>query len=70
MILVDANLRRPALHTVFGLPNDKGLMSLLSDRSLPLEYVLVYRKWKIVPGPSSLAWNVYYLIWETRRYAS
>jgi hypothetical protein len=40
------------------------------QRLVPLEYVLVCRKWKIVPGPGSLAWNVYHLIWETRRYAS
>jgi non-specific protein-tyrosine kinase len=32
-ILVDADLRRPVLHTLFGLPNEAGLTSLLSDPS-------------------------------------
>ncbi len=31
-ILVDADLRRPALHTIFGLKNDQGLTSLFIDR--------------------------------------
>ena len=30
-ILVDADVRRPALHTLFGLNNDKGLTSLFMD---------------------------------------
>ena len=31
VILVDADLRRPSLHRIFGLPNDVGLTSVLSD---------------------------------------
>jgi capsular exopolysaccharide synthesis family protein len=29
VILVDCDLRRPSLHTIFGLPNDEGLTSLM-----------------------------------------
>jgi len=36
-ILVDADLRRPALHTLFGLNNDKGLTSLFMDAKGPIE---------------------------------
>lgn len=37
VILVDADLRRPTLHTLFGLPNDEGLSTaLLSDADAPL----------------------------------
>jgi non-specific protein-tyrosine kinase len=31
VILVDADLRRPTQHTLFGLPNDKGLTTLFRD---------------------------------------
>src|SRR5512137_57660 len=31
VILVDADLRRPTLHKVFGLPNDTGLTTMLMD---------------------------------------
>jgi capsular exopolysaccharide synthesis family protein len=34
VLLVDADLRRPRIHTVFGLPNEAGLTSLLQSRSL------------------------------------
>lgn len=33
-ILVDADLRRPALHTIFGLSNEVGLSNTLLDQSL------------------------------------
>ena len=36
-ILVDADLRRPALHTLFGLNNDKGLTSLFMNAKGPIE---------------------------------
>jgi non-specific protein-tyrosine kinase len=39
-ILVDADVRRPALHTLFGLNNDKGLTSLFIDAKGPLEPAL------------------------------
>jgi non-specific protein-tyrosine kinase len=39
-ILVDADARRPALHTLFGLSNDKGLTSLFIDAKGPLEPAL------------------------------
>jgi non-specific protein-tyrosine kinase len=39
-ILVDADVRRPALHTLFGLNNDKGLTSLFIDSKGPIEPAL------------------------------
>ena len=39
-ILVDADVRRPALHTLFGLNNDKGLTSLFIDAKGPIEPAL------------------------------
>ena len=39
-ILVDADLRRPALHTLFGLKNDQGLTSLFMDGKGPIEPTL------------------------------
>ena len=39
VILVDCDLRRPALHTLFGVPNDEGLTSLMlrEGGNLPLQ---------------------------------
>jgi capsular exopolysaccharide synthesis family protein len=34
VLLVDADLRRPRVHTLFGLPNEAGLTSLLQSRDL------------------------------------
>lgn len=39
-ILVDADVRRPALHALFGLNNDKGLTSLFIDAKGPIEPAL------------------------------
>ena len=39
-ILVDADVRRPALHTLFGLNNAKGLTSLFIDAKGPIEPAL------------------------------
>lgn len=38
-ILVDSDLRRPTLHTLFGLNNDKGLTSLFIEAKGPIEPV-------------------------------
>lgn len=50
VILVDCDLRRPSLHTLFDLPNDTGLTSLIlaQDEALPLQATGV-------PGLSLLA---------------
>jgi capsular exopolysaccharide synthesis family protein len=40
VILVDADLRRPAIHALFRLPNSSGLTSLLRDTGVPLDNVL------------------------------
>lgn len=40
VILVDCDLRRPSLHTLFGLPNDQGLTSMIlaqGDEAPPLQ---------------------------------
>lgn len=40
VILVDCDLRRPSLHTLFGLPNEQGLTSVIlqqGDAPLPLQ---------------------------------
>jgi capsular exopolysaccharide synthesis family protein len=39
-ILVDTDLRRPTLHTIFDLSNDKGLTSLFIDAKGPIEPAL------------------------------
>ncbi|PWH20825.1 MAG: capsular biosynthesis protein [Ardenticatenia bacterium] len=43
VIVVDADLRRPRLHTIFGLPNERGLTDLfrgaLSASDLPLQSI-------------------------------
>lgn len=54
-ILVDADLRRPAQHTLWGLPNDRGLTSLMLDSSLlanpPLQSTLVEHLHVLSSGP-------------------
>jgi len=40
VILVDSDLRRPVLHTLFGLPNDKGLSDTLLEDRLDLDEYL------------------------------
>lgn len=41
VILCDADLRRPSVHEVFGLPHQSGLTSLLLDETLPLAEALI-----------------------------
>ncbi|MBC8159966.1 MAG: CpsD/CapB family tyrosine-protein kinase [Roseiflexaceae bacterium] len=36
VILVECDLRRPSLHTLFGLPNEQGLTSLILEADQPL----------------------------------
>ena len=40
VILVDADLRHPSLHGVFGLPNDQGLTTLLAGANLAIDEVV------------------------------
>ena len=40
VVLADTDLRRPAIHNLFGVPNDQGLTSLLLDENLELDDVL------------------------------
>ncbi len=39
VIVVDADLRRPALHTLFGVPNNAGLTSLFIQENQPIPLV-------------------------------
>lgn len=52
-ILVDADLRRPAQHSLWGLPNDKGLTSLILGQSEtpPLQAVSVNDLMVLTSGP-------------------
>jgi non-specific protein-tyrosine kinase len=52
-ILVDADLRRPSQHTLWSLPNENGLTSLMLDESgpLPLQNVKVDNLSVLTSGP-------------------
>ncbi len=59
-VLVDADLRRPHLHTIFGLPNDAGLTTLVSEMArskdqaaynLPLQETEVANLRVLTSGP-------------------
>ena len=59
-VLVDADLRRPHLHTIFGLPNDSGLSTLVADLArskggaisrLPLQDTQVENLQVLTSGP-------------------
>jgi capsular exopolysaccharide synthesis family protein len=41
VLLVDADLRKPTLHELFGVPNRAGLTSLIVDEKLPTEKAIV-----------------------------
>ncbi len=54
-VLVDADLRRPALHDIFGAPNDRGLTTMIVEETslddLPLLDVGVENLWLVPSGP-------------------
>ncbi|RMG95908.1 MAG: polysaccharide biosynthesis tyrosine autokinase [Chloroflexi bacterium] len=51
-ILVDCDLRRPSLHTFFGLPAEPGLTNmLLDDDEPPLQETGVENLWLLASGP-------------------
>ena len=54
-ILVDANLRRPGLHKIFGVANDRGLTTMILEETaledLPLIDVGVDNLWLVPSGP-------------------
>ena len=61
-LLIDADLRRPRLHKIFDLPNDRGLSDLLQERPLPpgaLEGIVqetsIPRLFVVTSGPASMA---------------
>lgn len=55
VILVDADLRRPHLHEIFGLPNDRGLTTMIVEETAlddpPLIKSGVDNLWLIPSGP-------------------
>ncbi len=57
-ILVDADLRRPGLHTLFGVSNEQGLTTLVVEEGttapLPLEHTGVEGLWLLPSGPTPL----------------
>lgn len=62
VLIVDADLRRPRMHQLFELPNDRGLSTLLegpSLRNLPLEHLVqptdVPNLWVLTGGPPTPA---------------
>jgi non-specific protein-tyrosine kinase len=54
-ILVDADLRRPALHEIFGVPNDRGLTTMFVEEAAlgnpPLVGSGVENLWLLPSGP-------------------
>ncbi len=54
VILVDANMRRPRLHTIFGLSNDRGLATALVDAraKLPIRETEIPRLRVLPAGPT------------------
>lgn len=54
-ILIDADLRRPAIHDLFAMPNDQGLTSLILDKASlddpPLVETAVEGLWVLPSGP-------------------
>lgn len=55
-ILVDADLRRPSLHHMFGVPNERGLTTLFVDKAAAADPPLasvpgVERLWLLSSGP-------------------
>lgn len=54
-VLVDADLRRPALHTIFGVSNERGLTTMVVERDAleapPLCEVGVENLWLLPSGP-------------------
>lgn len=53
-ILVDADLRRPSQHTIWNLPNDRGLTTIMIDgalKSLPLHEVGIDNLSVLTSGP-------------------
>ncbi len=62
-ILVDTDLRRPALHTIFGLKNDQGLTSLFMESKIagepplqntPVPHLQVLTSGPLPPNPAEL----------------
>jgi capsular exopolysaccharide synthesis family protein len=63
VVLVDADLRRPSLHTVFGLTNEAGLTTMMMDESslaapplqeTGIEGLLVLTSGPLPPNPADL----------------
>jgi capsular exopolysaccharide synthesis family protein len=63
VLVVDADMRRSACHTVLGLPNDEGLAEVLSGQRQPAEvirstvseHLFVMTSGSLPPNPAELA---------------
>lgn len=59
VLLIDADLRKPSVHTVLGVPNGAGLAEALASEGGPLPFVPVTPRLSVLPaghpGPSPLA---------------
>ena len=53
VLLVDADLRRPCIHELFGLPNVRGLADALRSNAAPVEPVQVSPRLSVLPGGPS-----------------
>jgi capsular exopolysaccharide synthesis family protein len=58
VILIDADLRSPSLHSFFGVPNERGLSVLLTGNEVPLNFVTMptpHPRLRLMPaGPASV----------------
>lgn len=50
VLLIDADLRRPSLHELLGLPNDAGLSDVLRTPGSPLPLLQVTERLAVLPG--------------------
>lgn len=53
-LIIDADLRRPRVNTVFDLPNERGLTTLLQQRQLELSLINEFIQETTIPGLSVL----------------
>jgi capsular exopolysaccharide synthesis family protein len=50
VLLIDADLRRPSVHQMFGIPNVWGLTETLRDETQPVKLVSVSRRLSVLPS--------------------
>jgi protein-tyrosine kinase len=59
VLIIDADLRWPSMHTLFGVPSTRGLSETLADDAIEPEFVSVSERLSLLtagqPGPTPLA---------------